>query len=525
MAGFVTGIDRSQGTMFPAQLEDYVAEDNPVRVIDLFVDQLDLAKLRFGGVTPKDMGRPAYHPAVMLKIYVYGYLNRVQSSRRLERECQRNVEAMWLTGCLAPDFKTIADFRKDNGAAIRKVCREFIVVCGRAGLLAATTVAIDGSKFKAVNSRDRNFTQTKVTKRLEQLEASIERYLSELETADRQPSTPEIKTTRLKDKVGKLKQEIERMKAIGAQLEKAEDTQISLTDPDARSMQGTGKATGTVGYNVQCAVETQHHLIVAHEVTNAVHDRHQLSSMAQQAKETLGTEAIEALADRGYYDGKEILACEQNGVTAYVPRISTSNAKAEGRYGKQDFVYKADEDVYLCPAGERLTYRYSNEEDGKTLRSYWTTVCPACPLKEKCTTSKERRVKRWEHEAVLEAAQDRLDKKPDMMTVRRSTVEHPFGTLKFWMGSAHFLMKTLHNVKTEMSLHVLAYNMKRVMKILGVPGLLRVMQAWHLICHFLLVLACAARSNGPDRFPNRSRAILTRIAKSAPMHRRPYAVA
>lgn len=327
MASFVSGADRTQGTLFPAQLEDYVAENNPVRMIDFFVDQLDLGQLGFGRVHPKLTGRPAYHAAVMLKIYIYGYLNRVQSSRRLERECQRNVEVMWLTGCLAPDFKTIADFRKDNGPAIRKVCREFIVVCGRAGLLSATTVAIDGSKFKAVNSRDRNFTQTKVAKRLEQIEASIERYLSELETADRQPSTPEIKINRLKDKAGRLKQEIERMKAIEAQLEKAEDTQISLTDPDARSMQGTGKATGTVGYNVQCAVETEHHLIVAHEVTNAVHDRHQLSSMAGQAKEALGAETIEALADRGYYDGKEFLACGQAGVTAYVPRFSTSGAK------------------------------------------------------------------------------------------------------------------------------------------------------------------------------------------------------
>ena len=491
MAGFVSGADRTQGTMFPAQLEDYVAADNPVRVIDFFIDQLDLAKLGFG-VKPKETGRPAYHPAVMLKIYVYGYLNRVQSSRRLERECQRNIEAMWLTGRLAPDFKTIADFRKDNGAAIRKVCREFIVVCGRAGLLAATTVAIDGSKFKAVNSRDRNFTQTKVAKRLKQIEESIERYLSELETADRQPSTPEIKITRLKGKVAKLKQEIERMKAIEAQLEKAEETQISLTDPDARSMQGTGKATGTVGYNVQCAVETKHHLIVAHEVTNAVHDRHQLSSMAQQAKEALGTEAIEALADRGYYDGKEILACGQAGVTAYVPRISTSNAKAEGRFGKQDFVYKADEDVYLCPAGERLTYRYSNEDAGKVMRHYWATACSACPLKEQCTTAKERSIKRWEHEAVLEAAQERLDRNPGMMTVRRSTVEHPFGTLKFWMGSAHFLMKRLHNVKTEMSLHVLSYNMKRVMNILGVPGLLQAMQAYAKKGGLPFVYACAA---------------------------------
>ena len=373
MAGFVTGADRTQGTMFPAQLEDYVAADNPVRVIDFFIDRLDLGKLGFGGVKPKGTGRPAYHPAVMLKIYVYGYLNRVQSSRRLERECQRNIEVMWLTGRLAPNFKTIADFRKDNGPAIRKVCREFVVVCGRVGLLTATTVAIDGSKFKAVNSRDRNFTQTKVAKRLEQLEASIERYMSGLDTADRQPSTPEV--------------------------------------------------------NVQCAVETKNHLIVAHEVTNEVHDRHQLSSMAQQAKEALGAGAIDALADRGFYDGKEILACEQNGVTAYVPRFSTSNAKAEGRYGKQDFVYGADEDVYLCPNGERLTHRFTSEEDGKVMRTYWTTACSTCPLKEKCTTGRERRVKRWEHEAVLEAAQDRLDKNPDIMTVRRSTVEHPFGTL------------------------------------------------------------------------------------------------
>ncbi|MEJ2118498.1 MAG: IS1182 family transposase, partial [Alphaproteobacteria bacterium] len=437
----------------------------------------DLGQLGFSGINPKMTGRPAYHPAVMLKIYIYGYLNRVQSSRRLERECQRNIEMMWLTGRLAPDFKTIADFRKDNSAAIRKVCREFIMLCGRAGLLAATIVAIDGSKFKAVNSRDRNFTKTKVKKRLEQIETSIERYLSQLETADRQPSTPEIKITRLKDKITTLTQEIERMKTIEAQLAQAEDTQISFTDPDARAMQGTGKATGMVGYNVQCAVETEHHLIVAHEVTNEVHDRYQLSSMAQQAKHALGVENIEAVADRGYYDGKEILACGQCGVTAYVPSTSTSGAKAEGRFGKQDFVYIADEDVYRCPGGERLTYRFTREEDGKIVRRYWTYACTECPLKEKCTPAKERRITRWEHEAVVEAAQDRLYRNPDMMTVRRSTVEHPFGTLKFWMGSTHFLMKRLQNVGTEMALHVLSYNMKRVMNILGADGLLQAMKA------------------------------------------------
>src|SRR5215470_6849677 len=412
MSGFICGADRSQATMFPAQLEDYVAEDNPVRVIDFFVDQLDLRGLGFSAVDPKETGRPAYHPAVLLKIYVYGYLNRVQSSRRLERECQRNVEAMWLTGCLAPDFKTIADFRKNSGQAIRKVCREFIVVCGRAGLLTATAVAIDASKFKAVNSRDRNFTKAKVAKRIEQIEASIERYLSQLEIADRQPESRENKLTHLKKKIGRLKQEIERMKAAGEELAEAEDTQISRTDPDARSMQGTGKATGTVGYNVQCAVETKHHLIVAYDVTNAVNDRHQLSGMAQKAKDALGAEAIEVLADRGFHDSKELLACDQAGVKAYVPSFSTSNAKAEGRFDKQDFVYKADEDVYLCPAGERLTYRFTNEEDGKVMRNYWATAtaCSGCPLKEQCTTGRERRIKRWEHEAVLEAAQDRLDK-------------------------------------------------------------------------------------------------------------------
>src|SRR3974390_1865870 len=277
MSGFICGADRGQATMFPAQLEDYVAEDNPVRVIDFFVDQLDLRELGFSAVDPREIGRPAYHPAGMLKIYVYGYINRVSSSRRLEQECQRNVEAMWLTGCLAPDFKTIADFRKDSGQAIRKVCREFIVVCGRAGLLTATAVAIDGSKFKAVNSRDRNFTEAKVAKRIEQIEASIERYLSQLEIADRQPEAMEFKRTHLKNKIIRLKQEIERMKAVGAELAEAEDTQISLTDPDARSMQGTGKATGTVGYNVQCAVEIKNHLIVAHEVTHPVKHRSRLS--------------------------------------------------------------------------------------------------------------------------------------------------------------------------------------------------------------------------------------------------------
>ncbi len=396
---------------------------------------------------PEATGRPAYHPATLLKIYVYGYLNRVQSSRRLERECQRNIELVWLTGRLMPDFKTIADFRKDNGEAIRKVCREFVVLCRRLELFSEASVAIDGSKFKAVNTRDRNFTQAKMQRRLAQIDESIARYLSQLDSADRQgEAVPEAKITRLNEKIATLRQEIQRLNALNTQMMQTEDKQISLTDPDARSMATSGRGSGMVGYNVQSAVDTKHHLIVTHEVTNVGSDRSQLSHMSEQARAAIGSETIEAVADRGYYSGEEIVACEQAGITVYLPKPMTSGSQAKGRFGKQDFVYVAADDVYLCPAGEQLTYHYTNEEDGKTLRRYWTDACQACALKSKCTTGKERRISRWEHEAVLEAVQARLDRNPDKMRVRRQTVEHPFGTIKSWMGATHFQMKTLKNV-------------------------------------------------------------------------------
>ena len=478
MTRFLVGDDRSQSTLFPELLDDYVGDDNPVRVIDVFVDELDLAGLGFDGVEPHATGRPGYHPATMLKIYVYGYLNRVQSSRRLERECQRNIELIWLTGRLMPDFKTIADFRKDNGEAIRKVCRAFVVLCRRIDLFSDASVAIDGSKFKAVNTRDRNFTQAKMQRRLEQIDESIARYLSQLDSADRQgPTVPEAKITRLNEKIATLRQEILRLNALNAQMMQTDDKQISLTDPDARSMATSGRGSGIVGYNVQSAVDTKHHLIVTHEVTNVGPDRGQLSNMAEQARTAIGSESIEVVADRGYYAGEEILVCEEAGITVYLPKPMTSGAKAEGRFGKQDFVYVAEDDVYRCPAGERLTYRFTTEEAGKALRRYWTTACQACALKDQCTTGKERRISRWEHEAVLETVQARLDRNPDKMRLRRQTVEHPFGTIKSWMGATHFQMKTLKHVATEMALHVLAYNMKRVMNILGVGGLMEAIRA------------------------------------------------
>jgi transposase len=478
MSRFVQSEERTQETFLPCRLEDYVTGENPVRVIDVFVEELDLSKLGFSGMQPEATGRPAYHPSTMLKIYLYGYLNRIQSSRRLERETQRNVELMWLTGRLTPDFKTIANFRTDNGPAIRGACRQFIVLCRQLNLFSGAVVAVDGSKFKAVNNRDRNFTSAKVQKRMEQIEASITRYLSALDTADQEDAeTAPTKQGKLKEKIAALRKRMEQLKEINALVQATPDKQISLTDPDARSMATSGKGTGVVGYNVQTAVDAQHHLIVAHEVTTVGNDRGQLASMAKQAQAAMGRQDLEVVADRGYYKGEEILACQTAGMTPFVPKPLTSGSKAEGRFGKQDFVYLPVDNTWRCPAGERLTARYISVEHGMNLCVYWTTACQTCPIKAKCTTGKERRIKRWEHEAVLDAMQQRLDEAPEKMEVRRQTVEHPFGTIKAWMGSTHFLTKTLPKVSTEMSLHVLAYNLKRVMKILGVAPLMEAMQA------------------------------------------------
>lgn len=477
MKRFIQSVDRSQGTLFPEHVDDYVQDDNPVRVVDVFVEHLDLGELGFTSVTPLLTGRPAYHPSVLLKLYIYGYLNRIQSSRRLERESQRNLELIWLTGRLMPDFKTIANFRKDNGPAIRKVCSQFVLLCRQLNLLTEASVAIDGSKFKAVNNRDNNFTANKVERRREQIEASIERYLAALASADRQESTDFMaaKIQRLQEKVALLKEHLEKLKTIETQLQEAPDKQISLVDPDARSMATSGRGTGMVGYNVQTAVDTQHHLIVAHEVTNVGHDRNQLANMAKQAKTAMGADELNVVADRGYFNSEEILKCQEAGIIPIVPKCITSGAQAKGRFGKADFIYHADKNEYRCPAGQSLIWRSSRVEGRLNIHRYWSSQCGQCEIKTQCTPSSERRVSRWEHEEILDAMQLRLDQAPDSMRIRRQTVEHPFGTLKAWMGSTHFLTKTLKRVSTEMSLHVLAYNLKRVMKILGTTVLMEAM--------------------------------------------------
>jgi transposase len=476
MKRFIEGEDRGQGALLPEHLDDYVTEDNPVRVVDVFVNELDLYSLGFERVRPARTGRPAYHPAVLLKLYIYGYLNRIQSSRRLEREAQRNVELMWLTQRLAPDFKTIANFRKDNGKAIRNVCRQFVMLCQQLDLFSDGVVAIDGSKFKAVNSSDRNFTNAKLKRRMEEIEANISRYLAELDTADRQePAAAQSRSARLADKITALKAQMATLKEIEAKLQASGETQISLTDPDARSMITRG--AGIVGYNVQTAVDAKHHLIVAHEVTNTGSDRDQLSGMAKDARAAIGTTALTAIADRGYFKGEEILACHEAGIATLVPKTMTSGAKADGRFDKADFIYDAEKNEYRCPAGQALIWRFAAVEDGMKLHRYWSSNCKGCPLKEKCTPSPQRRITRWEHQDVLDDMQARLDREPDAMRVRRSTVEHPFGNIKAWMGSTHFLTKGLERVRTEMSLHVLAYNLKRLMALLGITTVIKAVTA------------------------------------------------
>ena len=479
MNRFIEGVDRSQATLFPDRLEDWVNEDNPVRVIDAFVDALDLNGLGFVRAVAAETGRPGYHPAVLLKLYVYGYLNRVQSSRRLEREAGRNVEVMWLTSRLVPDHKTIADFRKDNGSAIRKVCSQFVELCRRIGLLSVASVAIDGSKFKAVNNRDRNFTKAKMARRMKQIEDSVARYLHQLDSADRQEPTAAItsRVDRLHDKIDKLHEEMQRLKALEEQMLDAPDEQISLTDPDARSMATSGRGSGVVGYNVQAAVEIDHHLIVTHDVVQTGSDRAQLVPMGQQAKEALGVDELDAVADRGYFSAEQIKECADAGITPTLPKPQTSSNRKKGMFVKADFRYVADEDVYICPAGEQLIWRYVTQEAGLVISRYWADACGTCPLKVQCTTGPQRRISRWEHEHLAEDMQRRLDENPEAMRVRRETVEHPFGTIKMRMGATHFVMKRLKNVKTEMALSVLAYNLTRVMNIIGIKPLMAAIRA------------------------------------------------
>ncbi|MCP4102350.1 MAG: IS1182 family transposase [Lentisphaerae bacterium] len=477
MSSHIQGQDRSQVTLFPEALDDFVSESNPIRVIDAFVDHLDLQDLGFNRITPASTGRPGYHPATLLKLYIYGYLNRIQSSRRLEREAHRNVELMWLIERLTPDFKTIADFRKDNGKGIKNVCRTFIDLCRKMNMFSDAIVAIDGSKFKAVNSKENNFTPQKLKFHIDRVEKHIENYLSQLDQSDAEDCESEDTTT-ITQKIAWMKQRLAELKEMEKAVAKHPDKQVSTTDPDSRLLKTKGM-TRSVCYNVQSAVDTKHHLIVAHEVTNK-QDRGQLCSMGEQAQVALGQDAVTVLADKGYYSGPDIKATQDAGMTPLVPKGDTSGSEKKGIFNRSRFKYDADKDVYICPANQVLPYRLTSLEHGMMQKRYWAhdPTCRVCQLKPQCSNSKQsRRITRWEHQGQLDQMDNLMTSMPDSMLIRKQTVEHPFGTIKSWMGSTHFLTRRLKNVGTEMSLHILAYNLKRMISIMGHENLIEALKA------------------------------------------------
>jgi len=474
MSGFIAGSCRTQATLFPDRLDDYLTEENEIRVIDYFVDSLDLSNLGFKTVSA-ETGRPGYHPSTMLKLFVYGYLNRIQSSRRLEREAGRNVELMWLLERLAPDFKTIADFRKDNGKGIKSTCRALIDVCRQMNMFTDVMVAIDGSKFKAVNSKENNYTPKKLQFHIARVEKHIDEYLKQLEDADKEDEKV-IDETLIKDKIAWLQKRRSELKALEEQVNNHPEKQLSTVDPDSRLMKTQGM-TRSVCYNVQTAVDSKHHLIVAHEVTNK-QDRGQLCETGNQAQVALGQKTITVLADKGYYSGLDIKDTQDAGMIPLVPKGDTSGSEKKRIFDRSLFKYNAKKDAYICPANQELPYRFTAVEKGMTLKRYWVgePTCRACELKPQCSNSKQsRRITRWEHEEQMDQMSELLSANPDSMLIRKQTVEHPFGTIKCWMGATHFLTKRLKNVSTEMNLHVLAYNLKRMMSIHGQDKLIAAM--------------------------------------------------
>ena len=466
-----TGLDRSQTLLFPERLEDYVSAENPVRFLDAFVGRLDLHALGFAKAHCAETGRPPYDPADLLKLYLYGYLHRIRSSRLLEGECQRNVELIWLLGKLAPDFKTIADFRKENLKPLQAVCRQFTLLCRKLELFGGELLAIDGSKFAGVNSREANYNEKKLQQRLAEIDAQIQAYLKALEETDAQEAKrPEpLSREELAGKIAQLQERKEWYEGLEGELQTSEEKQISLTDPEARRMH----TSSVVGYNAQVAVDAKHKLIAAEDVTNEVTDVRQLATMAEQAKENLQIQQAEVLADTGYYNAVDVSRCVEQGLTPYVPKADTSANTAQGLFGKSRFEYHADKDVYVCPAGQELTYRFETYELGRAIRYYRASGCKRCALRSACTRNKANRtITREENEPLMEAMAARVKAHPEKMKLRKALCEHPFGTIKRWFGYTHFLLKGLEKVRTEWSLIALVYNLKRVLNLVSLEKLM-----------------------------------------------------
>jgi transposase len=465
------GLDRSQTLLFPERLEDYIAAENPVRFLDAFVGSLDLHALGFARAICARTGRPPYAPAALLKLYLYGYLHRVRSSRLLEAECHRNVEVLWLLGKLAPDFKTIADFRKDNLKPLKAVARQFTLLCRQLELFGGELLAIDGSKFAAVNARDQNFNAAKLQDLIARADARLAEYLQQLDTADAaEPGGATMSKSELAAKIAALQARQDWHKELLAELDE-EQKQVSVTDPDTRKMP---TAHGTiVGYNAQVAVDAKHKLIAADDVTNDVNDLKQLAHIALEAKANLALNQAEVVADAGYYNAAEVSRCLEHGITPYIPKSDTSANTARGLYGKRQFKYDAAQDVYVCPAGGALTYRFATYELGRGLKYYRASGCKSCALKSRCTRNKANRtITREENEHLMEAMAARMRAQPHKFKLRKTLAEHPFGTIKRWFGYTHFLLKGLAKVQCEWSLTTLAYNLKRVLNLVSFQKLM-----------------------------------------------------
>ena len=469
MAGYVKGVSRDQATLFPERLDELVAADAAVRVVDLFIDRLDVGQLGFKRSAPAELGRPGYDPRDLLKLYLYGYLNRIPSSRRLEREAQRNIELMWLTGRLAPDFKTIADFRRDNRAAIGLVCRGFVQYCRLEGLFGAELVAIDGSKFVASSSPQRAWTVDQLKREAAKLDKRIGEYLAQLDREDagagaseETPGKTRAALEALRRRRGDLLQALVFMAGLGL-------SQVTLGDGDARLMRGA-RGASVVGYNVQVAVDSRHGLIAYHAVTQATSDQNQLAAVAQGAKEALGVDRLEVAADAGYGDAEQLKACEESAITPFVPHPRSVNT--HGKYfAKSQFVYQPERDTYRCPSGGTL--RYLSASAKKQAISYRGIDCAGCASKPQCTKAEARWVTRHMHEDALERAAVRMKTRPGIMKQRSALAEHPFAIIKAMMGYPRFLCRGLKAVAAEMDLSITAFNLKRVMTILGPRELIR----------------------------------------------------
>jgi transposase len=468
---YIQGTDRDQVTLLPEIMDDYVSDNNPVRFIEAFVDNLDMNELSFTYATTKHTGRKPYNPKALLKLYIYGYLNKTRSSRQLEKATHRNIELIWLMQKLHPDFKTIADFRKDNTKSLKKVCREFTLLCKKLDLFGGELIAIDGSKFSASNSNRRNYTRNKLEKLIKKIDEQVNEYLNQMDKSDQaEESVADISVDELNQKIEQLKERKEEYQELQAQIENSDSTQISLTDADSKMMHThQGK---DVSFNVQIVTDSKHKLIPAHDVTNDCNDQKQLHPMASEAKEILEVDEIDAVADTGYFDRENLKKCHDNGITTYVPHPEKSNY---GLYTRNDFQYNTDEDTYLCPAGQALTFRGLKkiEKTGITEKKYTTHACYTCKQKQKCTKSKTTRyIYRWVHEEIIEQMTERLEENKEMIEKRKALVEHPFGTIKHWMNHGYFLTRGLENVRGEMSISVLVYNLKRVLNIVDFKELM-----------------------------------------------------